>query len=1065
MELSLAQALAEKLLSILKNEDSDSSKLISQRQLLEQIYKELLADVQESFSGLFARMQYFHDLSQTPQKIVGQINVLRIVANKAAHGEISAISKANVMSGALSIYELLKHLAEGFAQPELQELLCLAEEFPQREPARKQSFFCLIKSWNHYKSGGRTSGLEIEAITEEGEGVNILLRDDLRNPQKARYSSLLPSLWKYASLYCHELSEVAGRAGFFIDNPRSLIVLEPDFLVDASAISQCMTDTDSFPELYLLGRLFSEGSNEKMLLGQMVNSMFDTIIHEPQLEYLELFKSGLQSMSIPMVGLGVNSANSIFKDIQATHLPVIQEFCADISKHDLLLEPSFLCPAYGLQGRLDLLYYQKGKYSIVELKSGKAHPHDVWAAQKYQVVAYNLIIRNAYGDSNLGSSSILYSAGGDKALRNVANMPLLEQNLMHCRNRIVGIMHLLSLDPRRFFDWLALQNGEAYSSFSNERLQRFKRMLKNLRDFEYAWYCENVKRIVREIWQVKIGSDRSDSNFGQNAIWHKSLLEKEGKIIRDLKILAYDQCEIQLEIAADPSATDFRSGDIILLYQQERRVDQQEIIRGVIAKLDTTQITIKIRGGIKRKLVSSVLWCLEHDIIESFLYQPLASLSTFLESDPKIRDLYLGLREPIRHEAEAATDEGEQVIKQMQTAQELYIVQGPPGTGKTSGLIGEYIERFYQDTDQKMLVLSFTNRAVDEICLCLRNRNIPFIRSGNSQAIEAELLNNLMQGKRFGAMDDLLRANRIFVATTQSATSWHRDLKRITKLDELIIDEASQIMESSLLGLVTLAPKCILIGDQNQLPAICTQSPLDFTYADSPLNELEYDRIDQSLMERLFRVYKAKGWSRHTAMLTNHYRMHEEIAGLISHYYEDKLKAVRAEQKADLTKAKLPEYLSQRLLWIDCPPSPQDYYDLTQVKAVVRIIDDLRQAEAIHDPDTDIGIVAPYRVMIHALRQEIEDISIDTVERYQGSERDIIILCFPLRSASTLGSLQSLSSDGRVDRKLNVALSRAKSYLIILANSDICRQSPHFHKLYEDILQKGRIIKLQELTN
>ena len=70
MEIALAQALAEKLLSILKNEDSYSSKLISQRQLLEQIYKGLLADVQQSFNGLFARMQYYHDQNQTDRKSV-----------------------------------------------------------------------------------------------------------------------------------------------------------------------------------------------------------------------------------------------------------------------------------------------------------------------------------------------------------------------------------------------------------------------------------------------------------------------------------------------------------------------------------------------------------------------------------------------------------------------------------------------------------------------------------------------------------------------------------------------------------------------------------------------------------------------------------------------------------------------------------------------------------------------------------------------------------------------------------------------------------------------------------
>jgi DNA replication ATP-dependent helicase Dna2 len=61
--------------------------------------------------------------------------------------------------------------------------------------------------------------------------------------------------------------------------------------------------------------------------------------------------------------------------------------------------------------------------------------------------------------------------------------------------------------------------------------------------------------------------------------------------------------------------------------------------------------------------------------------------------------------------------------------------------------------------------------------------------------------------------------------------------------------------------------------------------------------------------------------------------------------------------------------------------------------------------------------------------------------------------------------LQSLSSDGKVDRKLNVALSRAKNQVIILANSEICRQSLHYHRLYENIHHNGNVITAQEILS
>ncbi|HCX59373.1 MAG TPA: hypothetical protein DG355_01790, partial [Candidatus Cloacimonas sp.] len=204
-------------------------------------------------------------------------------------------------------------------------------------------------------SGGRISGLEINAINEDDEEVSILLRDDNKNAGKARFSALSPSLWPYANLHCLQLSEVAGKANFYVDNPRTIIVLEPDFLIDASSIAECMDNNGSFPELYVLNRLFGEPSSERMLLGRMVNSIFDELIHHPDLDYLSLFKRGLAQMPIPMVALGQSCAMDIYREIESGHLEAVKAFCADVPDEDLLLEPSFLCPTYGLQGRLDLL--------------------------------------------------------------------------------------------------------------------------------------------------------------------------------------------------------------------------------------------------------------------------------------------------------------------------------------------------------------------------------------------------------------------------------------------------------------------------------------------------------------------------------------------------------------------------------------------------------------------------------------------------------------------------------------------------------------------------------------
>jgi DNA replication ATP-dependent helicase Dna2 len=1067
MDLIRAQELAQQLLELLQDESSEKLRLIQERQILEQIYKELTAGAAASFNGLFARMQYWHDAQGVPEALVQQLNSLRILCNKVAHDEVREIAAGASLSGALCIRALLAHLHPQLENPELELILKDAQAFARRQTAKKASFICTLLDWKLQEQGGQIRALELSVRNEEGEELRVILRDDLKIPNKAKYTQLYPGLWKYAVLNCLNLSEVAGKQGHYIDNPNTIIVLEPDFLVDASAIAECIDHDDMHPELFMLSRLLNEGSSEKMLLGQMVNSMFDALIHEPELEYNELFKRALNASPIPLLALGRESSLDIYNRIREQHLPRLQQFALEMAEVDLLLEPSYLCPKYGLQGRLDLLYRDKRKFSIVELKSGKAHAHDVWPAQTYQVVAYNMIIRNAYGAEALGSSSILYSAASDKSLRNVANISIQEQRLIHCRNRIVSIMHLLTMDPARFFDWLSRQGSEAYSPFMAERLERFKSLRLAIADFEYTWFLEQVKRISREIWQVKLGSNAISSEhfYGHNGLWQLSLEEKSGKIISGLRFCEHDTRTLKLALPPMQDVTDFRVGDIIILYDHSRPIDRQEIIRGVIESMDQELIGLRIRAGVKnnRSFGSEAKWAIEHDILETFLYAPFSSLCSFLEADKGKRDLLFGLKEPSFSEEPLMSDDLEAVLDRMQKAQDLHIVQGPPGTGKTSGLLSRYIDRFYHESSKRMIVLSFTNRAVDEICLCLKRMNIPFIRTGSSQVIEEALLDHLIKDKRFAEIEAIIKGNRIFVSTVQSANAYFQDLCAIVDIDEIIVDEASQILESNILGLLSKVDKCILIGDQNQLPAISTQSPLPFSFTDDKLRDLGYGSINQSLMERLFRTYEKGGWQLHIDMLKRHFRMHDEIATLVSRYYNHQLICNNERQRTALLPGPEDARLHHRLIWIETPLSEQDYYDPLQVDIIKHIVTNLSEAGLINDHKKDLGIVAPYRAMIHALKSDLEHITIDTVERFQGSERKIIILTLPLRKASSLKHLQAISDDAKVDRKLNVAISRAVERLIIIGNSALCRQTKHYQELYKQIRERGKIIEYQEL--
>ncbi len=1071
-----AEELASRLYELLESDRSIPDRLLGCRQILELLYKSLTENVKISFNGLFARIQYVNESMQMPAELYTQANLLRILANKVAHEERIVTSARDLHAAILAIYGHLQFFCTGFADKHLEDYLRQTNAIPFAQPqdSKKDSFICCLNSWKLQPDDVHPTALEITAITETGHKCSILLRDD--NSQAGHegrlYTRMARSLWKYASLYCHNLSQVAGKDYFFISNPHSLIVLEPDFLVDASGLAECFSSTPANPLSFIFSRFFSEPSSEAMLQGQIINGIFDELFFYPDVEYLELFKSSLAQQPIAMVALGKDSAMQIYKRIETDHLPHLKEFCAQNSQGELMLEPSFICPDYGLQGRLDLLIGQDDKYRIVELKSGKPPQTDIWQNHQLQAIAYNMIIRRAYGDGHMGNTAIFYSAADKNPVRHVVTVSLLEQDLMMCRNRIIGILNLLESEPDRFFSWLLLQGEIPKNRILSAKLKQMQNLLEGLEAYEYEWFLAQVQRIVREVWFVKTGDNQSgrEGSYGFNSLWQESISEKRTayKIITGLQPRGYNSKLIDFNCSDAGEIADFREGDIVTLYNQDIPVTNQEILRGVLCNLSSEALSITVRGGLKNhhRFSSDTRWAIEHDTLETSLYAPLASLTQFLSSSPSARRRIIGIQPP-ETPVQAKDDPSIEAVKdRMLAVKDLFIVQGPPGTGKTSGLLGKYIRDIYAQGNKKVLIISFTNRAVDEICLCLQREQVPYIRSGSSAVIQDQLMQNLMQGKRFEEMAEIISANRIWVGTVQSANAWYQDLLRIIKIDELIIDEASQIIESSILGIISRIPKTILIGDQHQLPPISVQSPMPYEFTSSELQALDYGNYHQSLMERLHKVLSNNGSQANLAMLKHHYRMHEDIAGLIGPVYNNQLSCVLTRQIEPLiSEPGLPALFNTRLLWIECLPSQVQNYDPRQVELVLAILQCLQTVCEPGKMEQKAGIIAPFRAMIHAIRRELPEaqksITIDTVERFQGSERDNIILCLPLRSASNLKNVQSLSDDGRVDRKLNVAISRARERLIIIGNEDICRRSGHYSALLDSPQIRGLKIAYQ----
>jgi superfamily I DNA and/or RNA helicase len=348
------------------------------------------------------------------------------------------------------------------------------------------------------------------------------------------------------------------------------------------------------------------------------------------------------------------------------------------------------------------------------------------------------------------------------------------------------------------------------------------------------------------------------------------------------------------------------------------------------------------------------------------------------------------------------------------------------------------------DSEKKLILLSYTNRSVDEICSRLTEQQITFIRFGNQSHLNQEEKSQSLP------FSEISRC-RIFVSTLSSFSAISADVMQHLKLDELIVDEASQITEHSIIGLMSSLPKTILVGDQNQLPPVILH---------------QTDETHLSIFEKLSHYAEQNtGFS----LLTTHYRMHESVAGLVNTAYGNKLQAGSDRQKTlDMwlkpSDAYLQILLEHRIIWIDTLSTGQSKVDQMQAEWIGNFLEKLLPFLPEGRAADCVGIISPFRAQVQCIRnrlsQQTHSFTIDTVERYQGSERDCIIVSYPLRYAYELGMIQSLSQDGCLDRKLNVALSRAREQIIILGNSQVLTQSIHFKLVYEYIKEHGSVVNL-----
>lgn len=459
----------------------------------------------------------------------------------------------------------------------------------------------------------------------------------------------------------------------------------------------------------------------------------------------------------------------------------------------------------------------------------------------------------------------------------------------------------------------------------------------------------------------------------------------------------------------------------------------------------------------------------------------------------QLRDLLLCEREPTFHPNVKIPEpfptrlnpSQHEAIRHALAANDLAIIHGPPGTGKTTTVV-EVIRQMIA-RGERVLACAPSNTAVDNLLERLLATGEPAVRLGHPARVSEELrqhsldamaerhevmplVRQLMReaeqierkaskftrarpapGQRWQqrqearelrrqarllekqAVNDLLRDARVICATTTFDDSVLDDLH----FDVLVIDEACQSVEPGCWVPLRRADRLILAGDHLQLPPTILSE------------EAKRDGFAISLMERLVNHYGDLV----TRQLTVQYRMHESIMGFSSdHFYGGSLTAdpsVRHHVVSGLPGVVANEVLDAPLTMIDTAgtgwaeelePDGESKRNPQEGELVLRQVNELCRAGV---KPADIAIIAPYAAQVRWLRQnsEYEQVEIDTVDGFQGREKEAIVIS--LVRSNSIGEIGFLADA----RRMNVALTRARRKLIIVGDSATLACDEFFQRL------------------
>ena len=624
---------------------------------------------------------------------------------------------------------------------------------------------------------------------------------------------------------------------------------------------------------------------------------------------------------------------------------------------------------------------------------------------------------------------------------------------------------------------------------SSEELQQQIQLLRLEKEADLEYYRQKILNASLE--------DRKKNGL----CWHPVTLSGQRYSLGEKVVVRVTRPDSHLPRGA------FQSGKIVRLFAHPG--DERSAVSGVVNEANRSTMTITLNtgnlpnwaagGGLGVDLLFDEMAYRE---MEKALKQVIEAKRPRLQ---ELREILLGhapahfskLPAP---QVPALNDSQNEALDQVIRAQDVAIVHGPPGTGKTTTLVQAIVQTTY--VEQQVLVCAPSNAAVDLLTEKLSEQGLQVVRLGHparvdetnlSRTIDAQITKHpyykdlktirrraeefrelgMKHKRNFGAPErnqrrhllreasqlreeaqqlehyivaDIFAQAQVVACTLVGAAS--NQLKGY-RFETVFIDEAAQALEAASWIPVLKADRVILAGDHFQLP------PTVKSY------EAARQGLSETLFEKCIQRHQKKDFPSVDSLLQVQYRMNERIMRFSGRYfYQDALVAHESARDATLTE-------QPPVTWLDtagCGFAEEKETETLStfnaeeaqllLKHFLSVVEEVGPDYLLENQIT-FGVIAPYKAQVRVLTELFAEaealqplqelLTIDTVDAFQGRERDVIYLSLVRSNAKgEIGFLGDI-------RRTNVALTRAKKMLVVVGDSATLGSHPFYGKLLDYI--------------